>query len=280
MERQELETLQMNLLLDAIFQKYRYDFRGYSRASLKRRIELRLKKDNLKSISDLIPLVLNDENFFAQLLLDISVTVTEMFRDPMFFKYLRDDVVSLLKTYPYAKIWHAGCATGEEVYSMAILLKEEGFLDRVQIYATDFNSNSLDVAQQGIYDIKRIREYEKNYLKAGGKSSLFDYFQTQYKSCKIHKTIRDRITFSYHNLTSDSSFGEMQLIVCRNVLIYFDKDLQKKVINLFKNSLDSCGILCLGNKESLSLMEAEKNFEIVSKTNRVYKFRRENAYAE
>ena len=273
MEKQDLELLEIDLLLEAIYKRYKYDFRNYSKASLRRRIEMRFRKEGLKCASDLIPLVLNDDEFFNKLLLDLSVTVTEMFRDPSFFKFLRDEVVLHLKTYPFVKIWHAGCATGEEVYSMAILLKEEGFLDRTQIYGTDFNSHSLSIAKQGIYDLEKIKESEENYKKSGGKYSLSDYFQAKYKSCKVDELIRKHVTFSYHNLVSDNSFGEMQLIICRNVLIYFDKNLQERVIKLFKNSLDPCGILCFGNNEALPVSDMSMNFETVSKTNRIYKYR-------
>lgn len=269
-----VEDLEIKLFLDAMYYRHGYDFRSYSMSHIKRRIHLRLEKDNLNSISEMIHKVLYDEYYFHEVLKEFSINVTEMFRDPEFFKYFREEIVPVLRTYPQFKIWHAGCSTGEEVYSMAILLKEEGLYDRAQIYATDFNEVSLNIAKEGIYTVESIREYTKNYIDAGGKSDFSDYFITKYNNVIIHKSLKEKVTFYNHNLVSDQSFGEMNIIMCRNVLIYFDRELQDKVYDLFYDSLRSNAFLCLGTKENLEHSEIVRKFVRYNSGQKIYQKKR------
>ena len=275
MEPKELEQLERELLLEAMLRRYGYDFRHYAAASLKRRLNLALSRSGLEHLSQLIPRFLHDEVFFQKLLRDLSVTVTDMFRDPHFYQMVRRRVIPVLKTYPFVKIWHAGCATGEEAYSMAILLKEEGFLDRARIYATDFNVHSLDVARAGIYPLEKIKEYTANYNKSGGRASFGDYYLARYGAAKLAEELGERITFTYHNLVTDGVFGEMHVVVCRNVLIYFDKELQRRVLSLFNESLARGGYLCLGTKESLDYASNGDQYERVSRAARIFRKRQD-----
>lgn len=267
----ETEEIEIDLLLEAIYRKYGYDFRNYGKAHIKRRISHRLATSGMVTISQMQDKVLRDEVFFETLLRDLSINVTEMFRDPDFYAALRNDVIPILKTYPFVKIWHAGCSTGEEVYSMAILLKEEGLLDRVQVYATDFNQIVLQTARDGIFSIDRIKEYTLNYQKAGGKKSFSDYYTARYNSVIMDKDLKKNVVFADHNLVTDSVFAEVNMIICRNVLIYFDKDLQDKVINLFDDSLSNGGILCLGSKENLRFSKSYKNFQPLNEKQKIYR---------
>ncbi|RKP47919.1 protein-glutamate O-methyltransferase CheR [Cohnella endophytica] len=263
--------LELELLLEAIAQKYGYDFRQYAPESLKRRLDYIMKKAGVAHLSELIPLALHDETFANELLMDISVTVTEMFRDPPLFAELRSKVVPLLKTYPFVKIWHAGCATGEEAYAMAILLQEEGFYDRVQIYATDINQRSLQIAQQGIYPIENIGTFTENYHAGGGTRSFSDYYHAKYGMAKLNEDLKKNIVFASHNLVTDHAFGEMHLIVCRNVLIYFNRELQVQVLRLFDESLVNRGFLCLGSKETLDFTPLADQYEAVSAPWKIYR---------
>jgi len=247
----ENQDIEIKLLLEAIHLKYGYDLKEYSAAYAKRRILQRLVRSEIKSISELQHLVLYDRSYFETLLLDFSINVTEMFRDPLFFKSLREEVIPILKTYPFVKIWHAGCSTGEEVYSMAIMLKEEGLQDKVQIYATDFNAKAIEKAKEGIYSIQDIKKYTDNYYEAGGKGVFSDYYVAGYDSVIFDRELKKRVTFADHNLITDGVFGEMNLIICRNVLIYFQTDLQKRVIKLFLDSLGNGCFLGLGSGESI-----------------------------
>ena len=206
----------------------------------------------------------------------MSITVTEMFRDPLFYQAVREQIVPLLKTFPFVKIWHAGCATGEEIYSMAILLHEEKFLDRVRIYATDFNKYALDAAQNGVYALETMKQNAANYKAAGGKNELSDYYSAGYDLAKIHDFLKEKVTFSYHNLVTDGVFGEMNMVCCRNVLIYFDKTLQDRALNLFADSLRHGGFLCLGSKESLGFSSVAKLFEPLDAKQRIFKKTGEN----
>jgi len=265
--------IEINLLLEAIFKRYGYDFRHYSRASLIRRIMNFRDKSKVNHIADMIPRILRDKEFLNDFLHNISIKVTEMFRDPDFFLALRNNVIPYLKTYAYINIWHAGCSTGEEVYSTAIILKEEGFLDRARIYATDFNNHSLQTAQEGIFPLENMKLYTANYNKAGGKGSLSDYYHANYKSASFDKLLRENILFTNHNLATDRVFTEAHLIICRNVLIYFDKHLQNKVLTLFEKSLCHNGFLCLGTKESLDFSKQESNFKVIDKKSKIYRKR-------
>ncbi|MDE5417853.1 protein-glutamate O-methyltransferase CheR [Labilibaculum sp. DW002] len=265
--------IEIPLLLEAIFQKYGYDFRNYSKAHIKRRLMRRMAIGKFESISLIQDKILRDKQFFVELLADLSINVTEMFRDPEFYASFRENVVPNLKTYPFIKIWHAGCSTGEEVYSFAILLREEGILDRCQIYATDFNRKVLEVAKQGIYATRDIELFERNYTKSGGKSKLSDFYTMKYGSIKLDQSLVKKVVFADHNLVTDSVFAEVNLIICRNVLIYFNRDLQNKVINLFHESLSSSGFLCLGTKESLRFTSQERNFTEIDVAQRIFKKR-------
>jgi len=267
----DIEKIEIELLLDGILKRYGYDYSDYASASLKRRLQHNLTSTNTSSYLQLLDKILHDEKAFEKLLLDLSITVTEMFRDPYIYEAVRTFIVPILKTYPFIKIWHAGCATGEEVYSIAILLHEEGLLEKTQIYATDINIKALEIAKEGIYPSDHVKKYTKNYLLAGGKHSLSDYYHAKYGSAKMVDFLKKNITFAYHNLAVDHSFCEAQLIVCRNVLIYFNRDLQNRVFNLFNDSLSHGGFLFIGSKETLEFSNVNKQFECLSKKDRLYK---------
>lgn len=273
MNEADVEQIEIGLLLEGIHRRWGYDFRHYSYASLKRRLDRARTDAGVKRFTELLDLLLHDQSAFDHFLRHMSITVTEMFRDPPFYRAVRDSVVPTLKTYPFAKIWHAGCATGEEVYSMAILLHEENFLERVRIYATDFNKDSLDTAEKGIYPMAKIEGHAANYVASGGKHGLNRYYSSGYNLAKMKDFLKDRITFSYHNLVTDGVFGEMNLISCRNVLIYFDKTLQDRVLSLFADSLRYGGFLCLGSKETLNFSSVKKLFEPLEGRNRIYRKR-------
>ncbi|MDF1759472.1 MAG: hypothetical protein P1U40_02935 [Coxiellaceae bacterium] len=273
MKKNEIEAIEVDLLLQAVMQRYGYDFTQYAKASLKRRLHHFLDDAGLESLSELVPKLLYDEAFFTDFVIGMSVTVTEMFRDPKFYIAFKENVVPILKTYPFIKVWHAGCATGEEVYSMAILLKEAGLLERTQLYGTDFNQLSLQIATDGIYSTEHIKEYTENYNKVSADASFSDYYHSKYESVKMSDNLRDHMIFSHHNLVTDHHFGEMNVIICRNVLIYFDLELQNKVLSLFKDSLVHRGILCLGTKESLHNTNVCKMFEPIQKDQKIYRLK-------
>ncbi len=270
-ENIETEEIEMDLLLKAVYLKYGYDFQHYSKAHLKRRILQRLKLSNLNTISELQNKVLWDKNFYHTFLQDLSINVTEMFRDPEFYLAFRNNVIPDISTYPHIKVWHAGCSTGEEVYSLAIILKEANLLSRTRIYATDINKNVLEVAKQGIYSSKEMELYSENYIKAGGKSKLSDYYTSKYGSVIFDKSLSRNVVFADHNLVTDGVFAEVNLVFCRNVLIYFDKELQNNVLRLFTKSLIKRGFLCLGTKESLQFSDFEENYETIDKKMKIYK---------
>jgi chemotaxis protein methyltransferase CheR len=266
----DCDEAEVEMLLHGIRTRYGYDFVHYSRASLRRRLERALAQTGLTHFSQLLDRLFHDERCFDEFLKTMSISVTEMFRDPAFYQAIRAHVVPLLKTYPFIKIWHAGCATGEEVYSMAILLHEEGFLDRARIYATDFNKHSLDTAANGVYSARQMAGYADNYRLAGGKGQLRDYYSDGYELAKFKDFLKERITFSYHNLVTDGVFGEMNIICCRNVLIYFDRTLQDEVLMKFSESLRHGGFLCLGNRESLNFTAIHSSFAAVDKPQKIY----------
>ena len=266
----DCEEVEIEMLLHGIRTRYGYDFAHYSRASLRRRLERALAQTRLTHFSELLDRLFHDEQCFDEFLKIMSISVTEMFRDPDFYQAIRKHVVPLLKTYPFIKIWHAGCATGEEVYSMALLLHEEGFLDRARIYATDFNKHSLDTASNGVYSARQMAAYGDNYRLAGGKGHFPDYYSDGYELAKFKDFLKERITFSYHNLVTDGVFGEMNIICCRNVLIYFDKTLQDQVLRKFSESLRHGGFLCLGNRESLNFTAIKSSFAALDRLQRIY----------
>ena len=265
-----IEPTELKRMLELIKSAYGYDFTDYSEASVRRRSIHFMTARKIESIEDLGKLLLSDEKFFEQFIRQISVTVTEMFRDPAFYKSLRDKIVRRLATYPFIKIWLAGCATGEEIYSLAILLQEEGLLARSIIYATDINQNSLQMARDGIYPLQNMKSYTSNYQKAGGKKSFSDYYVAKYDSALFNRELKQNVVFSSHNLATDVSFNEFHMIMCRNVLIYFNQQLQNRVINLFYDSLCPFGLLCLGNKESLLLADRQENFSELDKKERIF----------
>lgn len=269
--KEGLEEVEMGLLLEGVRRRYGYDFTHYSHASLKRRLMHVREQAAMGRFTEMLDAVFHDEDFFENFLKHMSVTVTDMFRDPSFYRALREKVIPALKTFPFVKIWHAGCATGEEVYSMAILLHEENFLDRARLYATDFNKNSLDTGQKGVYPAERVKAYAANYGAAGGKQDFSGYYSGGYDLAKFKDFLKERITFSYHNLVTDGVFGEMNLICCRNVLIYFDKELQNHALTLFADSLRHGGFLCLGSKETLNFTAVKSQFEPVDAKQKIYK---------
>ena len=243
--------LEIQLLLDALYQHYHYDFRQYARASIKRRLVQARKQLGYDSISAMQSAVLHDETMLPQLLNWLTVLVSEMFRDPSYFRALREKVVPHLRTYPSLRVWVAGCSEGEELYSLAILFREEGLAEKTMFYATDINPAALKAAQAGIYPLDRIRLFTENHQQSGGRSSLSDYYTANYGRAVMDASLRERTVFSDHSLVTDAAFGEMHLISCRNVLIYFDRELQDRVIGLFHESLARRGFLGIGSKESL-----------------------------
>ncbi|USE37550.1 protein-glutamate O-methyltransferase CheR [Endozoicomonas sp. SCSIO W0465] len=267
----DLERLELELLLDAVKTRYGYDFHDYARASMIRRVRKYMEQTGIHQVSELIPLFLHDHRAFYRFVKSLSVVVTEMFRDPDVFQVLREEVIPVLKTYPFIKIWHAGCASGQEVYSMAILLEEEGILDRCQIYATDFNDDALKLAKKGIYPAENIALYENNYRLSGGKNQLDDYWVNLYDAIKINSRLSDRVTFANHNLVTDGVFGEMHLVMCRNVLIYFNEQLQDRALTLINDSLCPRGFLCIGRRENLKFSPIRNHLEGVSNTLRIYR---------
>ncbi len=271
MRKEESERIEIDLLLEAIYQRCGYDFRSYARASIERRVIQFVSQNQLSSISELIPRVFHDEKILSNLVRYFSISVTEMFRDPFVYRKVRQDIVPLLRTYPHVKIWHAGCSTGEEVYSLAILLQEEGLYDRATLYATDFNDASLDKARAGIFSNEKIQEATRNYQMAGGTGAFSDYYHSHYDAAAIGGSLKKGITFANHNLATDGAFGEMHLIFCRNVLIYFNRELQNRVLSLFTESLVHGGFLCIGTKESLDFSEVRDRYTDVNGKARIYK---------
>jgi chemotaxis protein methyltransferase CheR len=270
MKKADIEDIELNLLMDAIYQRYGYDFRHYARASVERRAKQFSLANGFKYVSEMVPSILNNESFFEKLVREFSITVTELFRDPSVYKKLTEIVFPKLTTYPFIRIWHAGCATGEEVYSLAILLKEKGLYNKSRIYGTDFNDEALDTGRQGIYKIENVKTNTANYQKAGGSHSFSEYYNAKYDSISINKSLKQNITFSNHNLVTDGIFGEMHLVLCRNVLIYFDKVLQNRVLNLIFDCLVNGGFLCLGTMESLMFSDVEKKFDLVDEKGKIY----------
>ncbi|MDD0974135.1 protein-glutamate O-methyltransferase CheR [Pseudomonas sp. TNT2022 ID681] len=263
--------IEIRLLIEAIYLKYSYDFRDYSGASIKRRVLHATRQFECATVSALQERVLHDPGMFLQLLQYLTIPVSEMFRDPEHFLALRREVVPHLRTWPSIKIWIAGCSTGEEVYSMAILLREEGLLERTIIYATDINPSSLEKAKQGIYSMQSIREYTENYQRAGGRQAFSDYYTAAYGNAILDSSLRENVTFADHSLATDSVFSETQLVSCRNVLIYFNKNLQDRAFGLFHESLCHRGFLVLGSKETLDFSAYSDRFEALVKPERIYR---------
>lgn len=266
-----IEDLEIDLLLEGIFRRYGHDFRGYSRESIRRRVQVALTRSGLKTISQLLDRTLHDSAFFRELISDLTVNVTEMFRDPDVYFTLRQQVIPILRTYPSIKVWHAGCATGEEVYSMAILLKEEGLYDKSLLYATDISSRALEKAKAGIYPAEQVQASTANYQKSGGIEPFSTYYTAKYGSVKMIGSLQKNIVFAQHNLVTDDVFSEFHLILCRNVLIYFDRPLQRRVLELFDRSLVRKGFLCLGTKETVEYSGVELAFETFDKKKKIFR---------
>ncbi len=267
----DLERIEIELLLEGIFRHYGFDFRAYAYASIRRRLWKRIEEEGLASVSALQERVLHEPEMMEKLLLDLSINVTAMFRDPSFYVAFRKHVVPMLRTYPFIRIWHAGCSTGEEVYSMAMLLREEGLYDRSRIYATDINEVVLKRAKAGIFPLERMQEYTDNYLRAGGKNSFSEYYTAKYGGALFDQSLTKNVVFSQHNLVTDRSFSEFNVILCRNVLIYFDKTLQSKVHSLFYDSLAMFGVLVLGSKETPRFMAHEECYEQIAPPEKIFR---------
>jgi chemotaxis protein methyltransferase CheR len=262
--------IEFQLLLDAIYLKYHYDFRAYAGSSLRRRLRTAMERFGCTTLSQLQDKVLHDPATFPALLDYLTVQVSEMFRDPSYFKSLRETVVPMLRTYPSLKIWVAGCSAGEEVYSLAILLHEEGLLERSLIYATDINAHALQKAEAGVYDIDRIAGFTDNHQKSGGRGSLSQYYTAAYGRAVFDKALKKHMVFSDHSLATDSVFAEMNLVSCRNVLIYFNRELQDRALGLFHDSLCRKGFLGLGSKEALRFSTYADHFDEVVRADRIF----------
>ena len=267
------ERIEVDLLLEAVYRRYSYDFRGYARASLRRRLWRRAHEEGVRTLSGLQDRVLHDPEVMDRLLRDLSINVTEMFRDPGFFKAVRENVVPILRTYPYARVWNAGCSTGEETYSLAIILAEAGLLDRVRIYATDMNDDVLATARAGAFPMDRMDAYQANYERAGGEGPLSRYFTVTGGQAVFARSLVDGAVFAQHNLAQDGAFNDFHLIVCRNVLIYFARPLQERVHELFLTSLVRFGVLALGHKESV-VAGHEDRYEILDGGEKLYRRKR------
>jgi chemotaxis protein methyltransferase CheR len=267
----ELEALEVKLLLEGVCRQYGFDFRDYSYASIRRRILSRMHAEQVNCISGLQEKVLHDPETMERLLLSLTVSVTSMFRDPGFYLAFRDKVVPLLRTYPFIRIWHAGCSTGEEVCSTAILLQEEGLYDRCRIYATDLSEAVLQRAKSGIFPLAAMKEYTDNYLRAGGKRSFSEYYTADEASAIFRASLRENVVFAQHNLVTDGSLNEFNVILCRNVMIYFNRSLQEHVHKLFYESLARLGVLGLGQKESLRFTPHEACYEELEGRGKLYR---------
>jgi chemotaxis protein methyltransferase CheR len=265
--------IELQLLLDAIYLKYHYDFRGYSHASLRRRLRTALERFGCDTLSQLQDRILRDATLFQGLLDLLTIPVSEMFRDPRYFLAMRQTVVPVLRTYPSLKVWIAGCSTGEEAYSFAILLREEGLLERTLIYATDINARTLAKAEAGVYEVGRIAGFSDNHRQAGGATSLSDYYTAAYGRAVFDKTLRTHIVFSDHSLATDSVFAEVHLVSCRNVLIYFNRPLQDRALGLFRESLVHRGFLGLGTKETVRLSSHASAFQELIPDMRIFQKR-------
>lgn len=267
----DLEAIEISLLTDGIYKHYGFDFRDYSLPSLRRRIWKRIYAEGLSTVSGLIEKVLHDSSCMERLLLDLSINTTAMFRDPTFYLAFRRKIVPMLRTYPFIRIWHAGCSTGEEVYSMAILLQEEGIYDRCRIYATDINEAVLQRAKEGIFPIATMQENTSNYITAGGSGTFSDYYTARYDYAIFRPSLRENVVFAQHNLVTDASFNHFNVIFCRNVLIYFNSALQNRVQELFFNSMEMFGILGLGKKETLRYTAVADRYEELDHEERLYR---------
>lgn len=269
--QQTLEDIEFRLLLEAINQQYGFDFRGYAEASLKRRVKAVLAKTGVPTISQLLTNILHSPEVFASLLPDLTVSTSEMFRDPEFYAAIRDQIIPVLKTFSAFKIWHAGCSTGEEIYSLAILLEEAGLYENAVIYATDINPEALRAAKEGIFPVEMVKNFTANYHAAGGCESFSSYYSTAYGGARFNPRLRRNVVFAVHNLVTDDVFSEVHVILCRNVLIYFDRELQNRVLQLFTRSLRYKGYLCLGSKETVRFLPGAHDYEEIKEGQRIFR---------
>jgi len=270
-EKLDLEALEIKLLTEGIYEHYGFDFRDYSLPSMKRRIWKRIYAEGLSTVSGLQEKVLHDAGTMERLLLDLSINTTAMFRDPTFYLAFRQKVVPTLRTYPFVRIWHAGCSTGEEVYSMAMLLQEEGLYERCRIYATDINETVLQRAKEGIFPLSSMQENTSNYIAAGGTGNFSQYYTARYDHAIFRPSLRENVVFAQHNLVTDASFNQFNVIFCRNVLIYFNTELQDRVQKLFLNSMETFGILGLGKKETIKYTTIADSYEEIDAEERIYR---------
>lgn len=268
-EQATLSVQQLEELIDLIKKFHGFDFSFYSKASLKRRV-LRIMQNKKQTFYDLKHTLINNQSFFQEFLDEITVNVTEMFRDPSFYKALNNQVIPYLSTYQHIKVWSAGCSSGEEVYSLAILMNETGLNKKSFIYGTDINTEMLKEARKGIYSLKKIKSYAENYQYSGLKGSLTDHFTIMYDAATVHSELKYNTLFSVHNLVSDAIFNEFQLISCRNVFIYFESELQEKILELFYNSLAPLGFLCMGSKETIRSDKFKKKFKVINSKENIY----------
>jgi chemotaxis protein methyltransferase CheR len=262
---------ELSLLLNDLVEIYGYDFTNYAKASLKRRINRLMVIDRLPSFAELLYKVRNEPDYLPYLVEQITVNVTEMFRDPLTFKAIREKVLPILTTHPFIRIWHAGCASGEEVYSMAILLEEAKVLHKSLLYATDLNASVIENIRRGIFPLGQMKQYSENYILSGGKKDFSDYYTAKYDWAKFDERLTNKMIVSTHNLVSDRSFNEFQLIFCRNVLIYFDKELQDKAFTLFDDSLEKLGFLVLGSKENIRFSKISKKYEQIDLKEKIWR---------
>ena len=272
-ETRDVEEIEVALLLEAIYRRYGFDFREYAPASLRRRLWRRAHAEGIETISALQERVLHDSSCMERLLLDLSINVTTMFRDPTFYSAFRKSVAPLLRTYPFTRIWIAGCSTGEEVYSLAIVLEEEGLLERTRLYATDINEAVLERARRGVFNLDKMQEYTQNYLQAGGARAFSEYYLADYDGVVFDRRLVENAVFAQHNLVSDRSFNEFHVIVCRNVMIYFDRSLQERVFRLFHESLIRFGVLALGHKETIRFSSYADQYEELDVHERIWRKR-------
>ena len=270
-QKLKLEDIEVRLLTEGIFSHYGFDFRDYSMPSLRRRVWKRVYAEGLSTISGLQEKILHDPASMERLLLDLSINTTAMFRDPSFYLAFRRKVVPMLRTYPFVRIWHAGCSTGEEVYSMAILLQEEKLLDRCRIYATDINEAVLPRAKDGIFPLNTMQENTSNYIAGGGAGTFSQYYTARYDYAIFRPSLRENVVFAQHNLVTDSSFNHFNVIFCRNVLIYFNNTLQDRVQHLFLDSMEMFGILGLGKKETIRYSAVSENYDEIDREERLYR---------
>jgi len=260
-----IDDRELEVLINEVHEYYGFDFSSYSKASFKRRVDRLFLMDGFKDFHGFLSRIRSEPDYFKRMVEEITVNVTEMFRDPPFYRMLRTEILPVLATKPFIRIWHAGCSTGEEVFSMAILLREANVLKKSLLYATDISPAVLDLAKKGVFPLRMIKTYSENYIASGGKEDFSGYYTANYGSAKFGEDLIERMVFSQHNLVSDGSFNEFDLIICRNVMIYFDKDLQERALELFDGSLSKLGYLALGTKETIKFSPIQKKYRQLEK---------------